>query len=88
MHLVEFALLRMRENSYMKEQVKDLAAVALIGDGVVGLLEPRAHCLHWRIGPKPFRRLIDAFVAHPNLTRTLAGIEAGLGIWLAARVRQ
>ena len=78
----------MRENGYMKEQVKDLAAVALIGDGVVGLMEPQAHCLTWRVGPKPFRQLMDAFVAHPKLTRALAAVEACFGIWLAARLRR
>jgi hypothetical protein len=75
----------LRENKSMSEQVKDLTAVALIGDGVVGMLRPQAHCLHWRIGPKAFRNFIDLFVAHPHLTRALAGIETGFGIWLAAR---
>jgi hypothetical protein len=75
----------MRENTDMSAQAKDLTAMALIGDGVVGFMQPQAHCLHWRVGPKAFRRFIDVFVAHPHLTRALAGIEAGFGIWLAAK---
>ena len=59
--------------------------MALVGDGVVSMVFPREHCMAWRIGPRGFRKMIDAFVKHPHLTRTLAALEAGLGIWLAAR---
>ena len=66
----------------MKAPLRDLGTMALIGDGVAGLINPRQHCVHWRIGPKPYRKLIDKFVKHPNITRMLAAVEAGLGIWL------
>jgi hypothetical protein len=69
----------------MTAPLRDLSTMALIGDGVAGLISPRQHCLNWRIGPKPYRRLIDKFVKHPNLTRALAAIEAGLGVWLVLR---
>ena len=69
----------------MREQLRDLTAVALVGDGIVGMMNPRGHCRHWRVGPAGFRRVIDTFVAHPQLTRMLAALETGFGIWLAAR---
>ena len=72
----------------MNAQLQDLTSMALVGDGIVGMIFPREHCLHWRIGPKGFRRFIDAFAAHPQLTRMLAAIEASFGIWLAARQKQ
>jgi hypothetical protein len=68
----------------MKERLKDLTAVALVGGGIVGMMYPREHCMRWRVGPAGFRRMIDTFVAHPQLTRMLAVVETGFGIWLAA----
>jgi len=69
----------------MKEQLKDLTAMALVGDAVLGMIHPREHCMHWRVGPAGFRHMIDTFVDHPQLTRMLAAVEAGVGMWLAAR---
>lgn len=69
----------------MNAQIKDLGLMALIGDGVAGLLSPRQHCLNWRIGPKAYRKLIDKFVKHPNMTRIVGAAETGLGVWLLLR---
>jgi hypothetical protein len=69
----------------MKAQLKDLASVALIGGGVAGLITPRQHCLNWRVGPKAYRKLLDKFVKHPNVTRIFGAAETGLGVWLLLR---
>ena len=69
----------------MKAQLQDLGTMALIGNGVAGLISPRQHCLNWKVGPKPYRKIIDRFVRHPQLTRILAAVEAGLGVWLILR---
>jgi len=69
----------------MKTPWRELGTMALIGDGAAGLIKPRQHCLNWRIGPKPYRRMIDTFVKHPNVTRMLAATEVALGIWLITR---
>lgn len=66
----------------MKPALRDLVTMALLGDGVAGLLNPRQHCLNWRFGPRAYRKLIDKFVKHPNSTRVLAAMETGLGVWL------
>src|SRR5438067_12967850 len=65
-----------------KAQLRDLGTMALIGDGVAGLISPRQHCLNWRIGPRPYRKLIDKFVKQPNWTRMLGAAQLGLGLWL------
>jgi hypothetical protein len=67
--------------------LRDLGTMALIGDGVAGLISPRQHCLNWRIGPRRYRKFIDKFVKHPNLTRALAAGETALGVWLILRER-
>src|SRR5438067_13709628 len=64
-----------RENgrrSPLKAHLRDLGTMALIGDRVAGLISPRQHCLNSRVGPRPYRKLIDKFVKHPNWTRMLA----------------
>jgi hypothetical protein len=69
----------------MNAQLRDLGTMALIGNGVAGLISPRQHCLNWRVGPRPYRRIIDRFVRRPHLTRILAAVETGLGVWLMLR---
>ncbi len=66
-----------------RQRLKDLAAMALIGDGVVGFLTPQQHCRLWEFGPKPCRDLVETFARRPNLTQLLAATEVGLGAWLA-----
>ena len=69
----------------MEKQLKELAAMVLIGDGVVGFLSPRRHSLLWRFGPRPYRELMEAFAERPRLTRLLCVAEVGLGVWWALR---
>ena len=71
----------------MNAQLRDLGSTVLIGNGIAGLIAPRQHCLNWEIGPRPYRRLIHKFVKHPQVTRILGAVEAGLGVWLLARPR-
>ena len=61
------------------------AAMLVIGDGVLGMLYPREHCLLWRGGPRWWRGAIDWFAAHPAITRTFAATEVAAGLWLARR---
>lgn len=63
----------------------DTVGIVLIGDGVVGLLNPQRHARLWRRGPGPYRQLMDTFVARPGLTRVLSAIELAVGVWLARR---
>ena len=62
-----------------------LLALVMIGDGVTGVLKPRRHSLLWDVGPEPFRRAMEALVAHPVQARLLYAAEIGIGAWLSAR---
>lgn len=67
-----------------EKRLKEFAGMALVGDGAVGLLMPERHCRLWEIGPEPCRNMIDWFARHPGLTRVLAAVEMGFGMWLAS----
>ena len=69
------------------DRVKELSAMALIGDGVIGALQPARHAKRWLTGPKSWRRAMRAFARRPALTRSLATAEAVGGVWLARRLR-
>jgi len=69
----------------MSRRMKELAAIAMIGDGVVGLVAPRRHSLLWKLGPEGYQEAIRWFAARPAVVRLLAGAEVGAGLWLALR---
>lgn len=64
-------------------RLKELLALAMIGEGVVAMLYPRQHALLWRVGPRPLRGLVGWFADRPRLTRAMATAEVGAGLWLA-----
>lgn len=72
-------------HSTTSRRLPEVAAVAMIGDGVITLFQPRRHVTLWRSGPKPWRRAMDAFAVRPELTRWLGAVEAAAGLWLASR---
>jgi hypothetical protein len=42
----------------MLRRIAELAAMVVIGDGVIALVAPRRHSLLWRFGPEGYRRLM------------------------------
>jgi hypothetical protein len=61
------------------------AGMLMIGDGVLGMMYPREHCLVWRSGPDWWRSTIEWFATHPRATRSFAAAEIAAGLWLARR---
>ncbi|BBL79069.1 hypothetical protein Rxycam_00657 [Rubrobacter xylanophilus DSM 9941] len=66
-------------------RIKELAAIAMIGDGVVGFLAPGRHSLLWRFGPEGYAEAMEWFAERPALVRALSAVEIGAGVWLALR---
>jgi hypothetical protein len=64
-------------------RLSESAGMLMIGDGVLGMIYPREHCLLWRGGPSWWRSTIDWFSAHPNAARGFAAAEIAAGLWLA-----
>lgn len=71
----------------IQERVTEIAALLLVGDGVVGMLQPERHVRLWQRGPRTYRAAVEPFVKHPGLTRVLAAAEAAAGLWWASRQR-
>lgn len=69
----------------MSRRIKELVAIAVIGDGVVGLVAPRRHSLLWKVGPEGYQEVLRWFAERPVLVRVLAVAELGLGLMLALR---
>lgn len=66
-------------------RLKELTAILLIGDGVVGFAAPRRHSLLWRFGPEGYTETVAWFAERPGLVRVLAAAEVAGGLWLALR---
>ena len=69
----------------MNRRLAESAGMLMIGDGVLGVMYPREHCLLWRGGPTWWRGAIDWFASHPQVTRAIGGAEVAAGLWLARR---
>lgn len=68
-----------------KQRIQECLAIVLLGDAVIGLLNPRRHSRLWKNGPKSYREMMQFFIEHPNWLRALSVAELGLGYWLATR---
>lgn len=66
-------------------RIIQLAALVMVGDGVVGFFKPRWHSLLWNMGPRPYRKLMKEFATHPERARWLYAAEIVAGTWLATR---
>ena len=63
----------------------ELLAVTMIGDGVLGVVQPHRHVALWRRGPAAWRAMFDIFAERPALTRCFGAAETAFGLWLAAQ---
>ena len=66
----------------MKAQWEELAAMILIGDGILNVTHPRRHSALWNCGPEPYRRVASKLQSRPQATRGIGLAMVALGIWL------
>ncbi len=64
-------------------QIKQVAAMAMIGDGVVAMICPRQDAMVWARGPRWWCRTMEWLADHPTLTRLIGAAEAAGGVLLA-----
>lgn len=67
------------------KRLKEVVAIGMIGEGIIGLMSPQPYMRLWKFGPKPYQNFMEELIEHKDLTRLLCGVEAGLGLWLALR---
>ena len=63
----------------------EVLALAMIGEGIVGLLRPRQYSLFWKIGPHWLRETAETLAEHREATRLMCLGEIALGLWIALR---
>lgn len=66
--------------------LKDLMAMLLVGDGVLGAAWPTRHLRRWSGGPGALRQGIELAARHRAATRAAALVEVGAGLWFASRL--
>lgn len=69
----------------MPRRLKELTAMAMIGEGVLALLYPEGHVRLWDFDAPVYHEVVEAFAQRPSLTRLVGALEAGAGLWWAAR---
>ena len=66
----------------------EMAAVFMIGDGLLGLLQPKRHVALWRSDVAAVDGLVRPFAGHPRRRRAYGLVQLAAGIALAARLRR
>jgi uncharacterized protein YjeT (DUF2065 family) len=62
---------------------KHFAALVLIGDGIMALVHPQRDAAAWKVGPKPWRALMQEMHDRPVLTRVVGAAQVAAGVWWA-----
>jgi hypothetical protein len=66
----------------------EMAAVFMIGDGLLGLLQPRRHVELWRSEVTAVDLLVRPFGDHPGRRRLYGAAQIAAGVLLASRLRR
>lgn len=67
------------------KRAAEMAATFMIGDGMLGLLQPRRHVELWQERAGGAELLVRPFVDRPNRRRAYAVLQIAAGLALAAR---
>jgi hypothetical protein len=68
---------------------KHFTAMAIIGDGIMGLIHPRRDAKAWHYGPEPWKNLMQSLEDRPNLTRAISAAQVVGGIlWVLHSSRE
>jgi hypothetical protein len=66
----------------------EMAAMFMIGDGALGLLQPRRHVGLWQDDALGSEKLVAPFRDRPGRRRAYAMVQIAAGLWLAGRQRR
>ena len=82
----DLGLLRAQENIW-PARAAEMAAIFMVGDGLIGLLQPRRHVDLWKDDALGTEKLVSPFVDRPGRRRLYAVVQIAAGLALAARQR-
>lgn len=71
--------------SKLSRRAAEMAATFMIGDGLLGLLQPDRHVALWQEQAGGAEWLVRPFVGRPSLRRAYAVVQIAAGLALAAR---
>jgi hypothetical protein len=66
----------------------EMAAVFMIGDGLLGVLQPTRHVELWRSNVAAVDGLVRPFAGHPDRRRAYGVLQIGAGLVLASMLRR
>ena len=66
----------------------EMAAVFMIGDGLLGLLQPKRHVDLWRSDVAAVDGLVRPFAGHPARRRAYGLLQIGAGVVLASMLKR
>ncbi|MBB4619544.1 hypothetical protein [Sphingomonas abaci] len=69
-------------------RVAEMAAIFMIGDGLLGLLQPRRHVALWRSDMAALDSLVRPFAGRVGARRLYGVMQLGAGIALASRLKR
>ena len=70
-------------NHLLRRRATECMALTMMGDGALGFIAPEGHVQLWLRGPRLWRRMLQPFADHPQLTRWVGAAEFAAGAWLA-----
>jgi hypothetical protein len=73
--------------SLWSQRAAEMAATFMIGDGLLGLLQPRRHVALWERDAAGAELVVAPFRGRPGRRRLYALLQIGAGLALAARQR-
>lgn len=65
----------------------EMAAVFMIGDGLLGLTQPERHVRLWRSDVGAVDMLVKPFAGRPGRRRAYGLLQLSMGLLLASRLR-
>ncbi|GAA0673944.1 hypothetical protein FHT00_001461 [Sphingomonas insulae] len=65
----------------------EMAAIFMVGDGLIGLAQPRRHVDLWKRDALGTEAVVAPFVDRPGRRRLYAVAQIAAGLWLASRQR-
>jgi len=69
------------------QRAAEMAAVFMIGDGLLGLAQPERHVALWRSDVKAVDLLVRPFGGRPGRRRAYGLLQIAAGLFLASRLR-
>lgn len=72
------------KNKLITRRLIDIGALLMIGEGIMGLIQPRRYSLLWHCGPRLLKAMTEELAEHPKAARAICALEAAAGIAIAA----